>query len=118
VERKILIEVGPDIHRAGLVEVAHKEQVASVGNYECHQVDQLVERAMILGADAGDDSASVAELQGLARDDELDLERAIRACLALPVSLAARHRAIELLARARYEDPSPPPRPSGLSLPL
>ena len=67
------------------------------------KADQLVERAMVLGSDAGDDSASVAELRDLARGDELALERAIRASLALPVSLAARHRAIELLARARYE---------------
>jgi hypothetical protein len=55
---------------------------------------------MVLGSDLGDDSASVAELRDLARGDELALERAIRASLAQPVSLAARHRAIELLARA------------------
>ena len=40
--------------------------------------------------------------------DELALERAMQASLAQPVSLAARHRAIQLLARARYEDPSLP----------
>jgi hypothetical protein len=83
------------------------------------KVDQLVERAMILGADAGDDSASIAELRFLAQDNELALERAMQASLAQPVSLAARHRAIELLARARYEDPSlPSPLPGGPSLPL
>lgn len=33
------------------------------------------------------------------------LEQAIRTCLAQPASLATRYRAIELLARVRYEDP-------------
>ena len=69
------------------------------------KVDQLVDRAMVLGADVGDDTASVAELRRLARGDEAALERAMQTSLALPVSLAARHRAIELLARARYENP-------------
>jgi hypothetical protein len=69
------------------------------------KVDQLVERAMMLGTNVGDDSASIAELRCLARDDESALERAMQVSLAQPVSLAARHRAIELLARARYEDP-------------
>ena len=68
------------------------------------KADQLVERAMVPGSDVGDDTARVVELRRLARGDELALERAIRASLAQPVSLAARHRAIELLARARYED--------------
>ena len=83
------------------------------------KVDQLVERAMILGVDADDDSDSIAELRCLARGDELALERAMQASLAQPLSLAARHRAIELLARTRYEDPSPPsPLLGGSSLPL
>jgi hypothetical protein len=47
------------------------------------------------------------ELRSLARDDHQALEQAIRACLAEPASLATRHRAIELLARVRYEDISP-----------
>ncbi len=70
------------------------------------KVDKLVERAMTLAAEAGDDDdASVAELRGLAGGDEPTLEQAMQASLAQPVSLAARHQAIELLARARYEEP-------------
>jgi hypothetical protein len=74
------------------------------------KVDQLAERAMTLATDAVDDDTSVAELRGLAGGDEPALEQAMQASLAQPVSLADRHRAIELLARARYEDPwlSPP----------
>jgi hypothetical protein len=76
------------------------------------KVDQLVERAMTLATEAVDDDASVAELRGLAGGDEPALEQAMQASLAEPVSLAARHRAIELLARARYEDPwFPSPMP-------
>jgi hypothetical protein len=60
---------------------------------------------MMLATEAGDDETHVAELRGLAGGDDPALEQAIQASLAQPVSLAARHRAIELLARARYEDP-------------
>jgi len=74
------------------------------------KVDLLVEKAVMLSTDS-DDDASISELRGLAQGDESSLEQAIQASLALPLGLAARHRAIELLARARYEDPSlPSPR--------
>jgi len=71
-------------------------------------IDRLVGRAMTLAVDAFDDDAAMAELRGLARGDEQALEQAIRTCLAQPASLAIRHRAIELLARVRYEDPLAP----------
>jgi hypothetical protein len=71
-------------------------------------VDQLVARAMVLGTDAFDDDAAMAELRGLAGGDNQALERAIPVCLAQPASLATRRRAIELLARVRYEDLPPP----------
>jgi hypothetical protein len=48
----------------------------------------------------------LADLRHLADGDSEALERAIRVCLAEPASLATRHRAIELLARVRYEHPS------------
>jgi hypothetical protein len=70
-------------------------------------IDRLVARAMTLAADASEDDAAMAELRHLAGDDHQALEQAIRTCLARPASLASRHRAIELLARVRYEDPSP-----------
>jgi L-asparaginase II len=69
---------------------------------------RLVERAMTLASDTFDDDAAMAELRDLAGDDAQALERAIRTCLAQPTSLAVRHRAIELLARARYENPTAP----------
>jgi hypothetical protein len=72
-------------------------------------IDGLVVRAMALATDAFDDDAAMAELRDLARDDHQALEQAIRTCLAQPASLATRHRAIELLARVRYEAPAPPP---------
>jgi hypothetical protein len=73
-------------------------------------VAQLVARAMTLAtdADAVDGAAATAELRGLARSDDQALEQAIRTCLAQPANLATRHRAIELLARVRYEDPTAP----------
>jgi hypothetical protein len=71
-------------------------------------INRLVARAMTLAADAFDDDAAMAELCSLARGDEPALEQAIRICLAQPASLATRHRAIELLARVRYEDAPPP----------
>jgi hypothetical protein len=67
-------------------------------------VSRLVERSMTLATDAFDDDAAVAELDGLALGNEQALEQAIRTSLAQPVSLAIRHRAIELLARVRYEN--------------
>jgi hypothetical protein len=71
-------------------------------------VDRLVARAMDFGTDAFDDDAVMVELRRLADNDNQALEQAIRACLAQPASLATRHRAIELIARVRYEDPPPP----------
>jgi hypothetical protein len=68
---------------------------------------RLVTRAMTLATEAFDDDAAMAELRDLAGDDEQALEQAIRTCLAQPASLATRHRAIELLARVRYEDAPP-----------
>jgi hypothetical protein len=65
----------------------------------------LIDRAMALGVDLRDDDAAKNELRELARGDHRALEQAIRACLAQPAGLAVRHRAIELLARARYENP-------------
>jgi hypothetical protein len=47
----------------------------------------------------------MAELRRLAQDDPQSLDQAIRICLAESSSLATRHRAIELLARVRYENP-------------
>jgi hypothetical protein len=69
--------------------------------------DRLAARAMMLAVDAFDDDVAIAELRGLAAADEEALEQAIRICLAQPASLATRHRAIELLARVRYEDAPP-----------
>jgi hypothetical protein len=69
-------------------------------------INRLVTRAMMLATDAFDDNAAMAELRHLAADDSRALEQAIRTCLAEPASLATRHRAIELLARVRYEGPS------------
>jgi hypothetical protein len=60
---------------------------------------------MALATDAFDDDVAIAELRSLADDGAL--EQAIRACLAQPATLATRHRAIELLARVRYEDAPP-----------
>jgi hypothetical protein len=68
-------------------------------------VDRLVARAMVLSAEAPDDAAALADLRYLADGDSEALERAIHVCLAERASLATRHRAIELLARVRYEDP-------------
>jgi hypothetical protein len=71
-------------------------------------IDRLVARAMTLATDAFDDDAATAELRGLACGDDQALEQAIRACLAQPTGLVTRHRAIELLARGRYEYPLAP----------
>ena len=71
-------------------------------------LDRLVAHAITLATDAFDDDAAMAELCGLAGGDNQALEQAIRTCLAQPTSLATRHRAIELLARVRYEDPLAP----------
>jgi hypothetical protein len=70
------------------------------------QTDRLVTRAMGLAIDACDDAAAMEDLRRLAHGDDHALEHAIRTCLAQPASLATRHRAIELLARVRYEDPT------------
>jgi hypothetical protein len=69
---------------------------------------RLVERAMTLASDTVDDDTAMAELRDLASDDAQALEQAIRTCLAQPASLATRHRAMELLARVRYEDRTTP----------
>jgi hypothetical protein len=71
-------------------------------------LDRLVARAMTLATNGFDDAAAMAELRDLAGDNDQALEQAIRTCLAQPASLATRHRAIELLARVRYEDPLAP----------
>jgi hypothetical protein len=71
-------------------------------------IDRLVGRAMSLATDVFDDDAAMTDLRSLACDDDQALEQAIRSCLAQPASLATRHRAIELLARVRYEDPPTP----------
>jgi hypothetical protein len=71
-------------------------------------IDRLVAQAITLATDAFDDEAAMAELRDLAADDERAIEQAIRSSLAQPTSLATRHRAIELLARVRYEDARPP----------
>jgi hypothetical protein len=67
--------------------------------------NRLVVQAMTLATDAFDDDAAMVALRQLASDDNQALEQAIRTCLAQPASLVTRHRAIELLARVRYEDP-------------
>jgi conjugative relaxase-like TrwC/TraI family protein len=72
------------------------------------QVARLVARAMTLAAAAFEDDVAMAELRRLADDNDQALEHAIRTCLAQPANLATRHRAIELLARVRYEDSSSP----------
>jgi hypothetical protein len=69
-------------------------------------VDRLAAQAMLLAIDAFDDDA-VTELRRLAGGDNQALEHAIPVCLAQPASLATRRRAIELLARVRYEDLPP-----------
>jgi hypothetical protein len=71
-------------------------------------VDRLVGRAMMLAIEALDDDTALEELRGLADGDYGALEQAIRTCLAQATSLATRHRAIELLARVRYEEPLAP----------
>jgi hypothetical protein len=71
-------------------------------------IDLLAAWAMTLAAEAFDDGAAMVELCNLADGDNRALEQAIRTCLAQPASLATRHRAIELLARVRYEDALPP----------
>jgi hypothetical protein len=71
-------------------------------------IDRLTTQAMTLAKAAFDDDAAIAKLRSLAAGDEQALEQAIRVCLAQPASLATRHRAIEWLARIRYEDPSLP----------
>jgi hypothetical protein len=69
---------------------------------------RLVERAMTLATHTFDDDTAMAELCQLAGDNNQALEQAIRICLAQPASLATLHRAIELLARVRYEDCTAP----------
>jgi hypothetical protein len=68
---------------------------------------RLAARAMSLAVDAFDDVDAMATLRCLADEDNGALEQAIRLCLARPDSLAIRHRAIELLARVRYENVPP-----------
>jgi Family of unknown function (DUF6459) len=69
------------------------------------QVEQLVAAAMTHATDTFDDEAAIDELRQLADGGGQALERAITDCMAQPASLATRRRAIELLARIRYEDP-------------
>jgi hypothetical protein len=70
-------------------------------------VERLVARAMKHATDSFDDDAAIAELRQLAGGDDHALEQAIPMCLAQPASLAIRRRAIEFLARIRYENPPP-----------
>jgi hypothetical protein len=70
-------------------------------------INQLAARAMTLATEAVHDNLAMAELCQLAGDNNQALEQAIRTCLAQPASLATRHRAIELLARVRYEETPP-----------
>jgi hypothetical protein len=67
-------------------------------------VELLAERAMTLATEAFDDDAAVGELCRLANGDLVALDQACDACLARDDSLAARGRAIGLLARVRYGD--------------
>jgi hypothetical protein len=67
-------------------------------------VDRLVMQAMAFTSNASHDAAAMTKLRRLADGDNQALEQAIRTCLAQRASLATRHRAIELLARVRYED--------------
>jgi hypothetical protein len=71
-------------------------------------VEQLVSVAMGHATDTFDDEVATAQLRRLAGGDQQALEQAIPACLAEPAGLAARRRAIEFLARIRYEDPPAP----------
>jgi hypothetical protein len=71
-------------------------------------VDRLVMQAMALTSNASDDAAAMTKLRRLADGNNQALEQAISTCLAQPANLATRHRAIELLARIRYEDPTAP----------
>jgi len=71
-------------------------------------VEQLVMAAMAHATDTFDDEVAIAQLRRLAGGNPQALEQAIPACLAQPTSLAARRRAIEFLARIRYEDPPAP----------
>jgi hypothetical protein len=71
-------------------------------------VEQLVAVAMTHATDTFDDEVAIAQLRRLADDEQQALEQAIPTCLAQPTNLAARRRAIEFLARIRYEDPPAP----------
>jgi predicted ribonuclease YlaK len=99
--------VAPDIHRPARARLATRQQGGSVQLMTTTLTDRLAARAMMLAADAFDDDAAIRELRELAAGGEEALEQAIRVCLAQPASLASRHRAIELLARVRYEDAPP-----------
>jgi hypothetical protein len=99
---------GPGLSTTGQVGLANGYQSASVQPMTATLIDRLVARAMALAADAFEHDVAMAELRDLADGDHDALEQAIRTCLAQPASLATRHRAIELLARVRYENPPPP----------
>jgi hypothetical protein len=89
----------------GDIGLASRHQTDSVQPMTTTLTDRLVVQAMTLATDVFDDDTAMVELRQLAIDDNKALEQAIRTCLAQPTSLATRHRAIELLARVRYEDP-------------
>ena len=63
---------------------------------------------MALAVDDLDDVGAMADLRFLADENSGAIDQAIRLCLAEPATLAIRHRAIELLARVRYESAMPP----------
>jgi hypothetical protein len=66
--------------------------------------EQLVDQALALAVEAFDDDEAVWELARLAGGDLAALDAACDLCITRPVSLAARRRAIGLLARVRYGD--------------
>jgi hypothetical protein len=65
---------------------------------------QLVDQALALAVEAFDDDEAVWDLARLARGDLAAVDAACDLCIARPVSLATRGRAIGLLARVRYRD--------------
>jgi hypothetical protein len=68
-------------------------------------VERLVERAIALAVDEGDDDLAVARLAWLAQDDHGALEEAGEVCLAhTEVNLDVRGRAVGLLARVLHHN--------------
>jgi hypothetical protein len=77
------------------------------------RVERLVERAIALAVDEGDDDLAVARLAWLAQDNHGALEEAGEVCLAhTEVNLVVRGRAAGLLARVRHHNLAVRPAPS------